>query len=84
MEFKHEADRALVAPTEQQPRAAFERELAHKLGNLLQVVNGNLELLAARIEDDRLRGYLDNARAAADQLTEIARGLVAQPEEVDS
>lgn len=84
MEFQHKGFGARSAPANAQPHAEFERELAHKLGNLLQVVNGNLELLASRIEDERLRGYLGNAQAAADQLTEIARGLVAQPEKVDS
>ena len=83
MELKHEVDGAQPVPANERPRAAFERDLAHKLGNLLQVVNGNLELLAGRIEDQRLRGYLANAQAAAEQLTEIARGLVGQPEEVD-
>jgi signal transduction histidine kinase len=55
--------------------------LAHQLGNLLQVVNGNLELIAQQATDDTLLRYLANARAAADQLTELTRALSAdQPE----
>jgi len=53
----------------------LERALAHKLGNLLQVVNGNLELLAQRVADERSRGYIANAQAAAEELTDIARSL---------
>jgi hypothetical protein len=55
----------------------FERALAHKLGNLLQVVNGNLELLAQRVVDDRSRTYVANAQAAANELTDIAHSLVS-------
>jgi signal transduction histidine kinase len=66
-----------------QAQAEFERELAHKLGNLLQVVNGNLELLACRIEDEQLRGYVMNAQTAAERLTELAREL-ADPAEAES
>ena len=47
------------------------QSLAHTLNNLLQVINGNLELLETRIEDDRLRGYIRNAQLAAKQLTEL-------------
>lgn len=49
--------------------------LAHQLGNLLQVVNGNLELIAQRTTDEDALRYLANARAAAEQLTELARSL---------
>jgi len=49
--------------------------LAHTLNNLLQVVNGNLELLAIRVEDPQLRGYIRNAQLAAKQLTELADDL---------
>jgi len=51
------------------------QSLAHTLNNLLQVINGNLELLETRIEDDRLRGYIRNAQLAAKQLTELADDL---------
>jgi len=51
------------------------QSLAHTLNNLLQVINGNLELLEARVEDDRLRGYIRNAQLAARQLTELADDL---------
>jgi signal transduction histidine kinase len=53
----------------------FAHSLAHTLNNLLQVINGNLELLETRIEDDRLRGYIRNAQLAAKQLTELADHL---------
>jgi signal transduction histidine kinase len=49
--------------------------LAHMLNNLLQVINGNLELLEARVEDKQLRGYIHNAQLAAKQLTELADDL---------
>ena len=58
-----------------EPCGDLERALAHKLGNLLQVVNGNLELLAQRVSDERSRGYLANAQTAAEELTDIARSL---------
>ena len=58
------------------PDPDFARVMAHKLGNLLQVVNGNLELLSARIEDSQLRNYLANAQTAAHELTAMARELV--------
>ena len=51
------------------------QSLAHTLNNLLQVINGNLELLETRVEDDRLRGYIRNAQLAAKQLTELADDL---------
>ena len=68
--------RASPLPAGAQPGGEFERALAHKLGNLLQVVNGNLELLAQRVVDDRSRAYLANAQAAAEELTSMAHSLV--------
>ena len=53
----------------------FALSLAHTLNNLLQVVNGNLELLSAKIEDEQLRGYVRNAQLAAQQITELAHDL---------
>jgi len=55
--------------------------LAHQLGNLLQVVNGNLELIAQRTTDETTQHYLANARAAADQLTDLTRALALEPED---
>lgn len=55
--------------------------LAHQLGNLLQVVNGNLELIAQRTTDEATLRYLANARTAAEQLTELARGLPTETPE---
>jgi len=68
--------RSLALPAGAQPGGEFERALAHKLGNLLQVVNGNLELLAQRLVDDRSRTYLANAQTAAQELTDIAHSLI--------
>ena len=53
----------------------FALSLAHTLNNLLQVVNGNLELLSTRVEDEKLRGYIRNAQLAAQQITELAHDL---------
>ncbi|HWK42192.1 MAG TPA: hypothetical protein VNR60_09690 [Croceibacterium sp.] len=50
-------------------------ELAHELANLLQVVNGNLELLDERVADEPARRYLTNARLAAAHLGELSRVL---------
>ena len=55
--------------------------IAHQLGNLLQVVNGNLELIAQRTTDESALRYLANARAAAEQMTELARTLPTEPPE---
>ena len=62
-------------------QAAYElgARLAHQLGNLLQVVNGNLELVAQRTTDEAALRYLGNARNAAEQLTELARSLPTDP-----
>jgi signal transduction histidine kinase len=49
--------------------------LAHQLGNLLQVVSGNLELIAQRTTDETALRYIANARLAAEQLTELTRTL---------
>jgi signal transduction histidine kinase len=53
----------------------FALSLAHTLNNLLQVVNGNLELLSTKVQDEQLRGYIRNAQLAAQQITELAHGL---------
>lgn len=53
----------------------FALSLAHTLNNLLQVINGNLELLSARVEGEQLRGYVRNAQLAAQQITELAQDL---------
>jgi nitrogen-specific signal transduction histidine kinase len=49
--------------------------LAHTLNNLLQVVNGNLELLSTKVQDEQLRGYIRNAQLAAEQITKLADDL---------
>lgn len=55
--------------------------VAHQLGNLLQVVSGNLELIAQRTTDEATLRYLANARTAAEQMTELARTLPTDPPE---
>jgi signal transduction histidine kinase len=59
----------------------FAAGLAHQLGNLLQVVNGNLELIAQQTTDETVLRYVANARAAAEQLIQIARSLPIDPPE---
>lgn len=61
--------------------AQFAASVAHDLNNLLQVVTGNLEIIAARLEDEQLRGYLNNALIAAQQITDLARDLYENPME---
>ncbi len=53
----------------------FRPSLAHTLNNLLQVVNGNLELLSTRVQEEQLRGYIRNAQIAAQQITDLAQSL---------
>lgn len=50
-------------------------DVAHQLANLVQVVSGNLELIAVRTTDQSIARYLDNARTAAQQLTDLTRKL---------
>jgi len=49
--------------------------LAHELANLVQVVSGNLELIAVRTTDPNILRYVENARSAAEQLTTLTRKL---------
>lgn len=58
------------------------RGLAHEFANLMQVVNGNLELLDLRTTDERARRYIENARTAAERLAELSRKLSAPQREV--
>lgn len=52
--------------------------LAHEFANLMQVVNGNLELLDGHVTDEPARRYLANARLAAQHLSELSRVLSAR------
>ena len=61
--------------------AQLAASVAHQLNNLLQVVNGNLELVAARLQDEQLRPYLNNALIAAQQITDLSRELYEDPME---
>jgi len=71
----------MAAQPEQQPDEVTQlaASLAHRLNNLLQVVHGNLEIVGARLEDEKLRPYLNNAMIATQQLTELARQLQNDP-----
>jgi hypothetical protein len=57
------------------PAGAWAAGLAHNLRNLIQVVNGNLELIAARADDELTLRYLANAQTAAQLIAELARNL---------
>ena len=49
--------------------------LSHEICNLVQVIDGYLELAARRSGDPAVRRYLSHARDAADQLIDLSRGL---------
>ena len=51
--------------------------LAHDFNNLLQVVAGNLEILSAKLADDKLRRYADSAATAADRGARLTKQLLA-------
>jgi two-component sensor histidine kinase len=57
------------------PAEALVAGLAHNLRNLIQVVNGNLELIAARADDELTLRYLANAQTAAQLIAELARNI---------
>lgn len=60
----------------------FAASLAHNLNNMLQIVNGNLEILSMGIEDETLLSYLKNAQTGAGQLTDLAHQLSQYPHEI--
>ncbi|WP_370125624.1 hybrid sensor histidine kinase/response regulator [Sinorhizobium fredii] len=51
--------------------------LAHDFNNLLTVIAGNLEMLEARLEDQKLRVLLREAQAAADDGAKLTAQLLA-------
>jgi len=51
--------------------------LAHDFNNLLHVVAGNLELLRAKLADEGLRRYADNAALAAERGAKLTKQLLA-------
>ena len=51
--------------------------LAHDFNNLLHVVTGNLDLLKAKLTDEGLRRYADNAALAADRGAKLTKQLLA-------
>lgn len=70
----------MMRNAEPQPDLLDVSGLAHEFANLMQVVNGNLELLDTRTTDERSRRYLGNARLAAQRLTQISHDLSTQRE----
>jgi signal transduction histidine kinase len=52
-------------------------DLAHHICNLVQVIDGYVELAARRSDDPAVQRYLADARAAADQLVALTRLLPA-------
>jgi hypothetical protein len=71
--------RAAAARREDEAVRKLAARLAHQLGNLLQVINGNLELIAQRTTDETTLRYVAHARIAAEQLTELTRSLPVDP-----
>src|SRR5258705_13583258 len=51
--------------------------IAHDFNNLLTVVVGGLDLLAKRVEDEKLRRYAENALAAAERGARLTGQLLA-------
>ncbi|MDJ0391216.1 histidine kinase famiy protein [Roseomonas sp. E05] len=51
--------------------------LAHDFNNLLQVIAGNLELLDARLQDEKLRRHVERASTAAERGSKLTRQLLA-------
>jgi signal transduction histidine kinase/ActR/RegA family two-component response regulator len=51
--------------------------VAHDFNNLLAIMIGNLDLLAARLKDEKLSRLAANARSAADRGAELTRQLLA-------
>lgn len=49
--------------------------IVHTLANMVQALNGNLELLSTQTTDETALRYLANARAAAQNLEELTRRL---------
>jgi len=56
-------------------------DLAHHICNLVQVIDGYVELAARRSDDPTVQRYLNDARAAAGQLVTLARLLPASGSE---
>ena len=64
--------------------------IAHDFNNLLTAVQGNLELLARRVTDERLSTYIGHARQAAERGAKLTAQLLAfsrrqrlEPEPID-
>ncbi|MXP64323.1 PAS domain-containing protein [Roseomonas sp. M0104] len=51
--------------------------LAHDFNNLLQVIAGSLEILESSLQDDKLRGHVERAGAAAERGSKLTRQLLA-------
>ncbi|WOS65398.1 PAS domain S-box protein [Sinorhizobium fredii] len=51
--------------------------LAHDFNNLLTVISGNLEMIEARLQDEKLRPLLQEAQAAAEDGAKLTAQLLA-------
>lgn len=51
--------------------------IAHDFNNLLQVVQGSLQLLEKQVQDERGRGFIDNALSATRRGAQLASQLLA-------
>jgi signal transduction histidine kinase len=61
--------------------ASDSADLVHHICNLVQVIDGYVELAARRSDDPTVQRYLNDARAAAGQLVTLARLLPASRSE---
>jgi hypothetical protein len=68
-----------AAILEQEAVSAHGPQFTHELGNLVQVVSGYLELLAARTEDEVSLRYIATAQTAARQIAELNLDLDRRP-----
>ena len=67
-----------TAILELEAASALDLNLAHELGNLVQVVSGYLELLAIRTEDEDSCRYVATAQTAVQQIARLARDIDRQ------
>jgi hypothetical protein len=57
------------------PKAPDSGDLGHEICNLVQVIDGYLELASRESMDAAVRRYLTHARTAAEQLVDLSRLL---------
>ncbi|HEX5378406.1 MAG TPA: ATP-binding protein [Phenylobacterium sp.] len=72
-----EASETLVQAQKMEAIGRLTGGVAHDFNNLLMAVLGNLDLLARRIDDPKLRKYVDQARAAGERGAKLTAQLLA-------